>query len=449
MNYDCLQPSDSELFMPYFDKLLDMLNGSYDSFSNCNAPLGEKLSSTIEKKMEVEVDIQTIYEDLLSKGSDKLPVLNKGMHKLYCSGFLSRPLPAPFAKLDASKTWMAYWLLNPSILLNTKLSEKIISDSSKNLIHFYNTSLCDSKLTAGFGGGEYQLPHLAASYAAVLALALTENEEAWKQIDTKKVKNWLLQMKQPNGSYLMHKGGETDTRAVYCALCIATLFNICDDEITSNVKEWLIDCQTFEGGFGGEPGDEAHGGYTYCALAALFILMKPAEILSSNLNFETLVKWTVDRQYSLEGGFSGRSNKLVDGCYSHWVGGTAALIEILINYKNGKDEGKYHSIIDRQRLQNYILSCCQDKLGLRDKPGMYSDFYHTNYVLCGLSMCQHYQIYDEDLATLGNAFATYPIKITQNNVIDSLPTNDIGAIDAVFGLPYTYAQNIYKFYAKK
>lgn len=450
MNDGYIQPLDSQIVIPYFDKLLDMLNGSFDSFSNCDAPLGEQLSTTVEKKMEVEVDIQTIYEDLLNEGSDKLPILNKRMHTMYCHSFLSRPLPAPFAKLDASQTWMMYWLMNPAILLKTKLSEKELSDSSKKLIYFYNTHLDDSDRIAGFGGGENQLPHLAASYAAVLALALTQSENAWKQIDTRKIKNWLLQMKQPNGSYTMHRGGESDTRAAYCALCIASLFNICDDEITSNVKEWLIDCQTFEGGFGGEPGDEAHAGYTYCALAALFILMKPNEILSSNLDFEKLVKWTVDKQYSLEGGFCGRTNKLVDGCYSHWTGGTAALIEILINYKNGRNEGSYHPIVDRQRLQNYILSCCQDKLGLRDKPGMHSDFYHTNYVLCGLSMCQHYQIYDEELAnTKGNAFAAYPIKIRQKNVIDNLASNDVGAIDAVFGLPYKYGQDMYDFFLKE
>ncbi|RUP43035.1 hypothetical protein BC936DRAFT_137752, partial [Jimgerdemannia flammicorona] len=30
---------------------------------------------------------------------------------------------------------------------------------------------------------------------------------------------------------------------------------------------------------------------------------------------------------SLEGGFQGRCNKLVDGCYSFWVGGVFPLIE--------------------------------------------------------------------------------------------------------------------------
>ncbi|KAL0559138.1 hypothetical protein IC582_003728 [Cucumis melo] len=45
---------------------------------------------------------------------------------------------------------------------------------------------------------------------------------------------------------------------------------------------------SFEGGIAGEPGSEAHGGYD----------------------------WVVFRQAALECGFQGRTNKLVDGCYS-------------------------------------------------------------------------------------------------------------------------------------
>lgn len=440
--------TDSTIKIPDFDTLIEMLNGSYDSFSNCDAPLGEELTDTIEKKMETEVDILTIYEDILNEGSNSFPKLNKKAHISFTHGVIGYPLPAMFSKLDASKTWIAYWLMNSCILLETELSKNERENASKLLLKILNTNINDNNdKYQGFGGGEYQIFHLAASYAAILTLALTKDQNVWSQIDPIKVKNSLLELKLPNGSFIMHKGGESDTRAVYCALCIAQIFDILDDDITKGVFDWLIECQTYEGGFSGEPGDEAHGGYTFCALAAMFILTSPDKILKSNLNIDSLIKWTVDRQYNLEGGFSGRTNKLVDGCYSHWIGGSCALIETLINY-NSKSK-TFIPICDRQKLQNYILCCCQDKFGLRDKPGCSADFYHTNYVLCGLSMCQHYQVYDDKLSVeFAPAFGSIPQKISDSDIIDIKSGNIVSAIDSVFGLPYGYAKDMYSYYHK-
>ena len=46
--------------------------------------------------------------------------------------------------------------------------------------------------------------------------------------------------------------------------------------------------------------------------------------------------------------------------------------------------------MDQERLQEYILKCCQFiKGGLRDKPGKGRDYYHTCYALSGLSIAQH------------------------------------------------------------
>jgi protein farnesyltransferase subunit beta len=75
---------------------------------------------------------------------------------------------------------------------------------------------------------------------------------------------------------------------------------------------------------------EAHGGYTYCGLAALELLHS-----THKLNRESLVAWTLQRQMPLEGGFQGRTNKLVDGCYSFWVGGTQPVIDGIM-YEMGR-----------------------------------------------------------------------------------------------------------------
>jgi Prenyltransferase and squalene oxidase repeat len=48
---------------------------------------------------------------------------------------------------------------------------------------------------------------------------------------------------------------------------------------------------------------------------------------NSEARLDCLEWWLCNRQMRLEGGFQGRTNKLVDGCYSFWQGGTAALLE--------------------------------------------------------------------------------------------------------------------------
>ena len=124
-------------------------------------------------------------------------------------------------------------------------------------------------------------------------------------------------------------------------------------------------CQTYEGGFSAAsqpyfrasddesvpkiesllpyprpPLGEAHGGYTFCALGALALLepLKTSSVPHQSLKSTTrwmgvdikrLYRWAASLQ-GLEiegGGFRGRTNKLVDGCYSWWVGGLFPLLD--------------------------------------------------------------------------------------------------------------------------
>lgn len=86
---------------------------------------------------------------------------------------------------------------------------------------------------------------------------------------------------------------------------------------------------------------EAHGGYTSCALNSHFLLrsIRPnghessLGLPDSSVCLDASFPSKVDAQAALRwaalmqaeaiegGGFRGRSNKLVDGCYSWWVGG--------------------------------------------------------------------------------------------------------------------------------
>ena len=66
----------------------------------------------------------------------------------------------------------------------------------------------------------------------------------------------------------------------------------------------------------------------------------------------------------LEGGFQGRTNKLVDACYSFWQSGIIPIISSISEYKS--DKWLFHN----GALQEYVLLCCQTPHGgFIDKPG--------------------------------------------------------------------------------
>lgn len=153
---------------------------------------------------------------------------------------------------------------------------------------------------------------------------------------------------------------EIDVRVTYCVVAIATLYGIWTPELEKDVVAYTLSCQTYEGGFGGEPGNEAHGGYAYCAVAILSILGQLHQA-----NIPNLCAWIVSRQMAVEGGYQGRTNKLVDGCYSFWQGSIPVMI-------SGLTKTKIPVLCDSVALQKYILLCCQQfEGGLRDKPTKY------------------------------------------------------------------------------
>lgn len=358
---------------------------------------------------EVIEKCQALYED-----AQTIPELHRDAHKKFLDASFTNDLPPQMAALDASQPWLLYWTANSLRVLNEKYLTKE-----------YQFRICEKLFaispTGGpFGGGVGQLPHLASTYAAINALALCENgEDYWDMIDEKAIYDWLISLKQENGGFKTCLGvGEVDTRGVYCALSIASMLGIMTDELTEGTVDFLVGCQSFEGGFGGCPHeDEAHGGYTFCAVASLHILDAIDRIDIANL-----AKWCSQRQLDPERGLSGRSNKLVDGCYSFWVGGTAAIMEL-----HGLDH-----LINKSSLRDYILYCCQNgsRPGLRDKPGTHPDLYHTNYILLGLAICEN----SFNLSDNGKTVQCKPLPVTAPSHLSS--------INPIYGLP---TKNVQKF----
>ncbi|KAK7381394.1 hypothetical protein VNO78_34048 [Psophocarpus tetragonolobus] len=336
--------------------------------------------------------------------------LQRDNHMQYLSKGLRHLGPA-FSVLDANRPWLCYWIFHSIALLGESVDDEL----EDNAIDFLNR--CQDP-NGGYAGGPGQMPHIATTYAAVNTLITLGGQKSLASINRDKMYGFLRRMKQPDGGFRMHDEGEIDVRACYTAISVASVLNILDDELIQNVGDYILSCQTYEGGIAGEPGSEAHGGYTFCGLAAMILI---GEV--NRLDLPRLVDWAVFRQ-GKECGFQGRTNKLVDGCYSFWQGGAVALLQRLSSIINKQMEEASHEkessdghegtsesssadfkdigykfinewsaqepFFHSVALQQYILLCAQEQEGgLRDKPGKRRDHYHTCYCLSGLSLCQY------------------------------------------------------------
>ncbi|MGH0120909.1 UNVERIFIED_CONTAM: hypothetical protein FKN15_038448 [Acipenser sinensis] len=194
------------------------------------------------------------------------PSLQREQHYIYLKRGL-RHLSDAYECLDASRPWLCYWILHSLELLDESVPSSVASDVCKFLAR------CQSP-SGGFAGGPGQHPHLAPTYAAVNALCIIGTEEAYNVIDRQKLLDFLYSLKQPDGSFIMHMGGEVDVRSAYCAASVASLTNIITAPLFEGTPSWITRCQNWEGGLGGVPGLEAHGGYTFCGMAAMVILQK-------------------------------------------------------------------------------------------------------------------------------------------------------------------------------
>ncbi|ELR08712.1 CAAX farnesyltransferase (FTase) subunit beta [Pseudogymnoascus destructans] len=385
-----------------------------------------------------------------------VPHLLREKHVNFCHKQLN-PLPAPFTRADSARPWFFYWTLTALSALGEDVGqyrERLIS-TVKPL----------QNSTGGFGGGHGQMSHLATTYATVLSLAMVGGDDAINAIDRKAMWQWLSRLKQPDGGFQMSIGGEVDVRGAYCAAMLVKLLRLPlhlakgspaqaeNFDLFTGLGEYVSRCQTYEGGIASRPDTEAHGAYAFCALACLCILGDPRETLPKYLDVPTLISWLSSRQYAPEGGFAGRTNKLVDGCYSHWIGGCWPLLDACLA-GSAENHGAPHndSLYSREALTRYILCCGQDTTkrgGLRDKPGMFSDGYHTCYLLVGLSSAQHKWSLqaptDDSMASLGWTSETYPRKQDDGYAQIFNEEDRVKSIHPVYVIPEGIAERIMQY----
>ncbi|EIW65846.1 hypothetical protein TREMEDRAFT_74941 [Tremella mesenterica DSM 1558] len=339
-------------------------------------------------------------------------------------------LPAGVISLDASRPWLMFWVVHSLDLLGVILPQPFRDRSVATLLKFLHPQ-------GGFGGGPVNthLPQLLPTYASICSLAIVGGpgeDGGWSEVAEarQRIYEFFMRCKQPDGSFVVCEGGEVDVRGTYCLLVVACLLDLLTPELLHNVDRFISACQTYEGGFSCSaypfsstspssnsmdksnpitraPMAEAHGGYTSCSLNSSFLLrsiVPPTGAPSLDENFpspidvESAIRWSVLMQgEAIEaGGFKGRSNKLVDGCYSWWVGGGFPVLEELARREAGV-ERPLPILFDNVALQEYILVAAQNESGagggLRDKPGKRPDAYHTCNNLSGLSIAQHHMIH--------------------------------------------------------
>ncbi|KAF5350166.1 hypothetical protein D9756_009260 [Leucocoprinus leucothites] len=412
-------------------------------------PIDEYPSLTSRTQQETET---ILSEHGIINGE---PTLQKNAHLQFLARNMIQGFPARYVSQDASQPWLLFWTLQSFSALQVGLDPGNRQRAIDKILAWQHPN-------GGFSGGPGQSPHLLPTYAAVCAMAIAGRPGpggGWDQIDRPKLYEFFMSLKQPDGSFRVAEHMEVDVRGIYCLLVTAVLLNIMTPELVEGTATFLASCQTYEGGFSSashpfysvetdrvlrspKPNlGEAHGGYTFCALASWVVLQSylnleppPASSIGPNSQWGTeftterprvdlkrLTRWLANMQGSeVElGGFRGRTNKLVDGCYSWWCGGAFSLLEALgigglqnLTSKDveideivdaakeaGASKEEHHdgwddideSLFNRKALQEYIILAGQHPAGgLRDKPPKSADSYHTLYCLSGLSAAQHH-----------------------------------------------------------
>ncbi|MEN2496606.1 MAG: hypothetical protein MHMPM18_001105 [Marteilia pararefringens] len=225
-----------------------------------------------------------------------------------------------------------------------QLSEQTISKIT------YLLDQLQSKEEGGFSSAVGEIPDSINSYFCINILAILDTEEAFKLINKPLMFKFLSSLRIGDGSFLSNRIGDIDLRCIYCALVIAKILDLPDQDILfENTVQYILKCQSFSGGFSSNPGSEVHSGYTYCAVASLVMLDS-----LDKCDITSLRNWVLKRSRTIEGAFTGRAGKSFCTCYTLYVGSIIKIINNFMNRKNQSEEDKILIIINSKK--------CLDKL---------------------------------------------------------------------------------------
>eukprot|EP00768_Dysnectes_brevis_P006831 gnl/Dysnectes_brevis/5540_a8006_493.p1 GENE.gnl/Dysnectes_brevis/5540_a8006_493~~gnl/Dysnectes_brevis/5540_a8006_493.p1 ORF type:complete len:387 (-),score=17.21 gnl/Dysnectes_brevis/5540_a8006_493:19-1179(-) len=364
--------------------------------------IDDKCSSvSIDLQKELEESCKDL-QDIFNSYSQEI-TLQREATELFLLSRLSR-CPFPY---DFVRPVYLHWLLTAFIHSSPThtIPEHMIPSILKRVTEWTN-----NPAHGGASPHKGSFGHTMSTFGSVLAVALIGTSEAYQTIDVDRILTFLRTVKHPSGGFRADPAGECDVRVTYCAIVVASLTGILvsHPELFEDTAAFIVSCQNPDGGIRANLG-ESHAGYVFCGLAALSILGQ-----AHLLNMERLAKWVTWRQSDVLGGCNGRPGKLVDGCYSWWIGASSVII-------------KRHlpgiTTISPHDLQRYILSCCQSTMGgMRDKPEADPDVYHSCYVLSGLCMAQGLDCMDDEELPTADVIGSAANMLSFFNPLYNLPT---------------------------
>ncbi len=235
----------------------------------------------------------------------------------------------------------------------------------------------------GFGAAPGHDAHILYTGYSVQILTMIDGFDALEEKmagGKHKIATFIANLQQPDGRFAGDQWGETDTRFLFSAFYTLSLLGYMPHQRPSeppmiNVQAataYIKACHNSDGGFGVAPGAESHSGQVFTCVGALSV----AGELDSYLGEEgkdSLGAWLSERQLG-SGGLNGRPEKLVDVCYSWWVGSSLAMIDRL-------------HWLDQAKLTTFILQCQDpDEGGIADRPEDMVDVFHTVFGIAGLSL---------------------------------------------------------------
>ncbi|ESP05433.1 hypothetical protein LOTGIDRAFT_103205 [Lottia gigantea] len=298
-------------------------------------------------------------------------------------------LPSRYATLDSNRMTIAFFALSGIDVLD---SLNVLDKDRDNIIEWiYSLQVLPNQTESnlhrcGFRGSpaigsfydtekaqknsiKYDCGHIADTYTALSSLVILGDDLS--KLNKRAISAGLRALQQKDGSFCaVPEGSENDMRFVFCASCICYILNDWSGMDIDRAVEYIKKSVTYEGAIGQGPGLEAHGGPTFCAIASLTLMGKLQSTFTQK-ELKRLKRWCIFRQSS---GFNGRPNKVVDTCYSFWVGATLKILEIF-------------ELSDAEFNRGYILETQSDITGGFAKwPQTSPDALHAYFGICGLSL---------------------------------------------------------------
>ncbi|CAL6032390.1 Protein_farnesyltransferase subunit beta [Hexamita inflata] len=338
------------------------------------------------------------FDQLISDFYKKTP-LRYGFDFHQICTFLENHLNFLSRSLETSRPLQIYWTLFPYMLSIRQLQVQydnlvdcdlwvsfqldLVKEPLQNAqlkLNQLKPTIIETLIT-DFCQREFRHFHIMNAYGTVLSLKMLNFDV--NQL-TQNALIMLTELQAGNGAFRLNTEGESDVRTTFAAVVIGKLTGLLNEPIFAQTREYLMSKQIYQGGFCSNE-LEPHAEFTYCALAALKILNVELNAEEKSLHLHYLVnrqtKW---------GGFNGRPYKDPEGCYSWWVLGALHILD--------KDKLKQVNI---DLFNKFAINYCQpaDGCGLRNKPGVEPDSYHTAYVLGGWSIIN--EALDDEEVCLG------------------------------------------------